>query len=281
MTDLVVIMSVYKNDTLKYVTESVQSILNQTFTQFDYFIVFDGPVTSDIDRYIKSIGDNRIRLFRLENNRGLAIALNYLLALILKNNEYKLIARMDADDISVANRFELQRNFFLNNPSISCIGSWYQEIDESENILSYQKVHLIHNEIKKFFMRRSPFAHPSVMFRTEMVEKAGFYPINTFRMEDQVFWSNAIKSGLLFANIPEYLLRFRRDNGFYKRRTGIRFGFNYIITRFKINKTLKAPIFIYFYSLCFGIIRMMPAFVLKYVYKKFRQYLFESFCLII
>jgi hypothetical protein len=208
----------------------------------------------------------------LEKNGGLAMALNYLLDTVLKNPEYKLIARMDADDISIQTRFEKQRNFLLNNPEISCVGTWYQEIDESDNILSSQKLPVRHEEIRKFFMKRSPFAHPSVMFQREMIDKTGLYPTDTLRLEDSVFWSNALKSGILFGNIPEYLLQFRRDNDFYKRRSGVRFGFNYIITRFRINRTLKAPIYIYFYSLCVGLIRMMPAFVLRYIYTAARKY---------
>lgn len=271
MTDLAVIMSVYKKDRLKFVIESVQSILNQTFTQFDYFIVFDGPVSQDIDRYISSIVDSRLRLFRLEQNGGLARAMNYLLAEVIRNPEYKFIARMDADDISKETRFEVQRNFFLTNPAVSCIGSWYEEIDESGNILSYQKLPLIHSDIRKFFLKRSPFAHPSVMFRRIMVEKAGFYPTNTLRLEDYIFWSNALKSGLLFANLPEYLLQFRRDRDFYRRRSGIKFGFNYIIVRFEINKALGAPFSIYIRSIIIGLVRMMPDFFLKYIYNNFRK----------
>ena len=61
MVDLAIIMSVYKSDKLIYLKQSVQSILNQSFTQFDYYIVFDGPVSTDIDSYITSIGDNRIQ----------------------------------------------------------------------------------------------------------------------------------------------------------------------------------------------------------------------------
>lgn len=272
MTDPAVIMSVYQNDKLNFLKESVQSILDQTFSQFHYYIVFDGPVASEIDSYITSLNDSRVKLYRLKNKGGLAIALNYLFKIIMQDPAYGYIARMDADDISMPTRFQKQRNFFIANPDISCIGTWYQEVDEFGNLLSNQKLPVIHEEIRKFFMKRNPFAHPSLMFRREMIDRAGFYPTNTLRLEDYVFWSNAIKSGLLVANIPEYLLRFRRDKDFYKRRSGIRFGFNYIITRFKINKALKAPIHIYFYSLCIGMIRMMPSFLLKHIYTKAREY---------
>jgi glycosyltransferase involved in cell wall biosynthesis len=271
MTDLAVIMCVYYNDRLDYLKKSVQSILIQTYSKFDFYIGFDGPVVAEIEKYISTIEDDRIKVFHLEKNGGLARALNYLLVKVLANPDYKLIARMDADDISMPTRFEIERNFFLNNQAICCIGSWYQEIDESENILSYQKLPLTHDEIHHFFMKRSPFAHPSVMFRREMIDRAGFYPTHTLRLEDYVFWSNAIQAGLLFANIPEYLLQFRRDKNFYKRRSGIRFGFNYIIVRFKINKVLGAPGYIYFYSFFIGIVRMLPSFIIKFIYQEYRK----------
>jgi len=271
MTDLVVIMSVYQNDRLDYLKKSVQSILTQTYSDFDFFICCDGPVSAEIEKYFLEIEDVRIKIFRIEKNGGLAKALNYLLENALKNPDYELIARMDADDISLPFRFELQRDFLLKNTSVSCIGSWYQEIDEFENILSYQKLPVTHEEIIKFFMKRSPFAHPSVMFRREMINRAGLYPTNTLRLEDYAFWSNAIKCGLVFANIPEYLLQFRRDKNFYKRRSGVRFGFNYLIIRLKINRVLKAPVYIYFYSLFIGIIRMMPSFIIKFIYLQYRK----------
>src|SRR5450759_2292137 len=184
MTDLAVIMSVYQNDKLKFLQESIQSIIDQTFTQFHYYIIFDGQVASDIDSYLTSIGDSRIKLFRLEKNGGLARALNFLLEIVLKNPEYKLIARMDADDISYPSRFEKQRKFLLDNPDISCVGSWYQEIDESGKHLSDRKLPIDHETLKKRYYTRAPFAHPSVMYRRKLIEIAGYYPTDTVLMED-------------------------------------------------------------------------------------------------
>jgi hypothetical protein len=271
MPDLVVIMAVYENDKLKFVKESIQSVLGQTYSRFHYFIVFNGPLSEDVKTYINNIQDNRIRLFELQENEGLAKALNYLLDIVLQNSEYRLIARMDADDISLESRFEIQRNFLLNNTEISCVGSWYKEIDESGNFLSYQKLPVTNEEIKIFFRKRSPLAHPSVMFRREMIEKAGHYPTDTLRLEDYMFWSNVLKNGLILANIPECLLLFRRDRGFYKRRSGLRFGFNYIKTRFRINRSLEAPSYIYLYSVLVGLIRMMPPIVIRYIYQFHRN----------
>jgi glycosyltransferase involved in cell wall biosynthesis len=272
MPDLAVIMSVYRNDRLKFLIESVQSIINQTFTQFDYFIVFDGPVSSEIESYIKSIGDNRIRLFKLEKNEGLAFALNYLLEVVLKFPEYRLIARMDADDISYPSRFDKQRNFLLQNPDISCVGSWYREIDENGNHVSDKKLPIDHETLKKRYYTMTPFAHPTVMYRRQLIERAGFYPTDTVLMEDNVLWGRALKQGLRFANIPEYLFKFRKDKLFYKRRSGLKYGWNFIKTRFKIIRYLNFPVYTYIFSFIIGAVKMLPAFILRNIYNIKRQY---------
>lgn len=276
MTELAVIMSVYKNDKLKYVTESVQSILNQTFTQFDYYIVYDGPVTSDIDSYIASVGDNRIRLFRLEKNGGLAKALNFLLEIVLKSPEYKLIARMDADDISLPERFEKQHTFMSENPAIACVGSWYKEIDESGKHLSDRKLPIDHEALKKRYYTRTPFAHPSVMYRRLLVEKTGFYSTDTLLLEDNELWGRALKQGLRFANIPEYLLKYRIDKNFYKRRSGFRYGWNYFRTKLKVNKLLETPLRTNLLSFGIGVLKMLPFYFLKHVYHLSRKQIYNS-----
>jgi glycosyltransferase involved in cell wall biosynthesis len=266
MVDLAVIMSVYKNDKLNFVKKSVHSILDQTFTQFHYFIIFDGSVDSEIDKFINSLSDNRIKLFRLDKNEGLAFALNFLLKIILNNPDYKLIARMDADDISLPFRFEKQRDFLLNNLDISCVGCWYEEIDENDKHLSDCKLPVEHKVLKKLYYTRTPFVHPSVIYRRTMVEEAGFYPTNTVLMEDNFLWGQALKAGARFANIPEYLFRFRKDRNFYKRRSGIKYGWNYILTRFSINKSLDFPLYTYVLTFIIGVIKMMPSSIVRYFY---------------
>jgi glycosyltransferase involved in cell wall biosynthesis len=272
MTDLAVIMSIYKKDKLSFVKESVQSILDQTFTQFYYYIVFDGPVSPDIDSYISSLNDDRIKLFRLENNGGLAKALNYLLTEVLKNPENIFIARMDADDISLPTRFERQHTFLISNADISCIGCWYQEIDEAGRHISNRKLPIEHEDLKKLFYINSPFAHPSIMLSRNMIEVAGFYPTDTFLMEDNVLWGRAFKAGLKFANIPEYLLKFRKDKYFYSRRSGMKYGWNFIITRFKMNKSLNSPAYFYLFSFLIGVVKMMPSFLVRFIYMAARRY---------
>ena len=272
MAELAVIMSVYKNDKLKFLKESVQSILNQTFSQFDYYIAFDGPVAFDIDNYITSIVDSRIRLFRLVKNEGLANTLNYLLKIILINPDYKLIARMDADDISLPERFAKQLTFLSENPDIACVGCWYQEIDESGRHLADRKLPVDHDSLKKRYYTRTPFAHSSVIYRRQLIEKSGFYPTDTVLMEDNVLWGRALKEGLRFANIPEYLLKFRIDKDFYKRRSGFRYGWKYIQTKSEMNKFLDVPFYSYPILVGKGVLKMLPESFLKSLYHLHRKF---------
>lgn len=270
-------MSIYIQDRFSFVKESVESILNQTYSNFHYYLIFDGPVKPDVEQYITTIKDDRITLFKLDINKGLAVALNTLLRVVLKNPEYRYIARMDADDISMLERFEIQRIFLIKNPTIACLGSWYKEIDEDGFTISQKKLPVTNDEIVRFFYRRSPFAHPSVMFRLGMIRKTGLYPENTFKLEDYALWSYIIKDGFKVANIPLYLLNFRRDRNFYKRRSGIVFGINYIKTRFLINKNLKVPLYIYVYSILVGLFRMLPVPFVEGVYNLDRRSLFKFF----
>jgi len=265
MPDLAIIMSIYYADKLKFVKESVESILNQTFNDFEYYIAFDGPVAEDVDFYITSLKDPRVKLHKLEANKGLASALNYLLGLVLQRPEIKFIARMDADDISMPDRFKKQRDFLLENNDISCMGSWYEEIDENGKHLSFRKLPVDNENLRKRYMTRTPFAHSSVMYRRELIEKAGFYPEDTILMEDNVLWGRALYCGLKFANIPENLHKFRIDDGYFTRRSGLKYGFNYIRTKYQLIKTLHIPAKTYCITFLIGIYKMLPSFITKLI----------------
>lgn len=267
MPDLAVIMSVYINDRLEFVRESVNSVLGQSYSDFHFYLVFDGPVKAEVDDFISSQTDERIRISRLEKNEGLARALNHLLAIVLKDQDYKLIARMDADDVSLPERFELQYSFMKDNPGIGCVGSWYEEIDGNGTCLYYRKLPVSHKELRKRYFTRTPFAHPTVMYRKSLIEIAGFYPSDTILMEDNVLWGRALKAGFTFANIPEYLFKFRIDENFYKRRSGLKYGWSYIKTRFKILGDLKSPAGPYLLSLLVGVVKMLPPFLGRIFYR--------------
>jgi glycosyltransferase involved in cell wall biosynthesis len=262
-------MSVYQNDKLKFLEKSVQSILDQSLKELDLFLAIDGPISFEMEEYMKSLKGERIFIHRLSSNQGLAAALNYLLQVVLQNPEYKFIARMDADDISMPDRIIKQRNFLLENNEISCVGTWYQEIDEEGKIISNRRFPVDHEGIRRLFFRQSPMAHPSVVYRRSLIEIAGAYPTDTLRLEDYVLWGNALKFNLKFANLPEYLLQFRVDRNFYSRRSGLKYGWNLIRHRVRIFFKINAPIHAYIYACLYGFARMMPPILLKAIYKAF------------
>jgi glycosyltransferase involved in cell wall biosynthesis len=271
MTDLAVLMSVYENDRLDFLKESVYSILNQTFADFHYYLIIDGPVSHDIEEFVSSLDDERLRLFRLEKNGGLAAALNYLLKIVIKNPDYELIARMDADDISLPDRFEKQRNYLLENRGITILGCWYEEINEEGEHLSFRKLPTDHESLKRRYFTRTPFAHPSVIFRRDLIEVAGFYPTDTILMEDNVLWGRALNCEMRFANIPDYLFKFRINRSFYRRRSGFDYGRKYIRTRFVSFRTLHASFYSYLFLFGFGILKMSPTYIIKIYYNYIRK----------
>jgi glycosyltransferase involved in cell wall biosynthesis len=266
MVDLAVIMSVYHKDRLSFVKESVQSILGQTFQNFHYYLIFDGPVAQDVDEYITTLDDERIRLYRLEKNGGLAGALNYLLEIVLRNPDYKFIARMDADDISMPTRFEVQRNYLIDNEDITVLGSWYEEIDEKGKHLAYRELPTDHESLRKRYYTRTPFAHSSVMYRRELIETIGYYPTDTILMEDNVLWGRALFVGLRLANSSETLHKFRIDKDFYNRRSGLRYGWSFIKSKSEIGR-MNGIQWYYFIVIFFsGFVKMLPVILVEILY---------------
>jgi hypothetical protein len=266
MVDLAVIMSIYRNDRLGFVKQSTQSILDQTFSRFHYYLIFDGPVATDVNAYVTSLTDERIRFFRLEKNDGLANALNYLLEKVMNNPEYKFIARMDADDISMQNRFKKQRTYLIENPEITVLGCWYEDIDESGKHLSFHRLPTDHESLRKRYFTKTPFAHPSVMYRRELIEKAGYYPTDTVLMEDNILWGRALFCDLKFANVAETLFQYRIDSDFYMRRSGLHYGYSFIKTKCELGK-MSGNHWYYFVAIFFvGLIKMLPAFLIKISY---------------
>ena len=116
-------MSVYKSDKEAFVRQAVESILSQTCGDFDLYILFDGPVQKGADDYLYALIDERVHIMSREKNKGLAFSLNELLEEALPK-DYEYIARMDADDVSLPERFEKQISYLDSHPDMDCAGSW-------------------------------------------------------------------------------------------------------------------------------------------------------------
>ena len=214
---IAVIMSLYKNDVVDYVKLAVESILNQTYKELDFFIQYDGPIRPEVDEYLTGLKDERVKIQRRAENKGLAQSLNDLLAIVMPMG-YEFIARMDADDISELKRFEKHLEYFKSHPELDCLGTWAIEITSSGD--EYFKKHMpeSHEGCLELFRKRDCMIHPTVMFRKSYIEKAGLYDLNTFFGEDTMMWAQGFAADCTMGNVPEYLIRIRLDDNFIDRR---------------------------------------------------------------
>jgi glycosyltransferase involved in cell wall biosynthesis len=187
-----------------YLKESITSILNQSFTNFEFIIVDDGS-TDGSQNLVKSYSDNRIRFFQNTGNLGLAETLNK--GIDISNSKY--IARMDADDISHKSRFEEQISFMEANVSIGVSGSWVWNFDKSKKfLLRYPAGSRC---IESFFVFSNPLCHPSVIVRRDLLSKHNlWYDKNFTAAQDYDLWLRC-SNYTSIDNICKPLVRWRKN----------------------------------------------------------------------
>lgn len=195
-----ILMPVYNGE--KYLEEAIKSILNQTFRDFEFLIIDDGSTDKSAE-IIASFNDARIRLERNEANLGLIKTLNKGFRL----SKGKYIARMDCDDISLPKRLSIQASFMEKHPEIGVCGSWVKVIGLKQKFIN--KYPQNDGEARAYFLFNTPFAHPSVIIRKEIIEKHNLeYDENYKHAEDYELWSRIIGHTKI-SNISKVLLRYR------------------------------------------------------------------------
>lgn len=194
-----VIMPVYNGE--KYLHESIDSILQQSFSDFEFIIINDGSTDNSL-QIIKSYQDIRIVIID-QANQGVAKSLNNGIEIA----RGKYIARMDADDISYKDRFSIQFKFLEENNNVIVVGSNADIIDKDGNYV-YTTTQLRSNDdLKKLLPYKSPFIHPSVMIRADILIKIGFYPVTP--MAQDLFMFNKMSGYGKYANIVKPLIKYR------------------------------------------------------------------------
>ena len=264
-----VIMAVYNGDNSEYFDMAIKSLLDQTYPPSEIIVVIDGFINDSLGQIVKKYEKNKLFVFiKLDENKGLANALN----IGIENTKYDYIARMDADDICIANRFEKQLIFLQSHQDIDVVGTFVTEINENNKIIKeIVKVPILHKDILNLMKKRNPMIHPSVMFRRKFFEKAGMYQNDLLLAEDYQLWYQGFMENCNFANLPIVGLMFRRTSDFYKRRGNVKkliILLKYKIT--KMNKDLKFGIDADIYAILYFLIQISPVFVRKNVYKWLR-----------
>lgn len=208
-----VIMSTYKEDE-KLLRESIESILNQTYKDFEYIIILDYPDNDVHKRVIEeyAIKDDRIHFYINEKNMGLTDSLNRGLSLC--HGEY--IARMDADDISLPDRLERQMEYLEKN-HYDLIGGITEMINENGSLLySIKSVPTDPKKINKALRYSQCIAHPTWLGKKEVFEKNAGYRHMPL-CEDYDFTLRAVLNGFVISNLNEPVLKYRMTSNSISR----------------------------------------------------------------
>lgn len=200
MPKISVVMPVYNGE--KYLREAIDSILNQTLSDFEFIIINDAS-TDKTEEIIKSYTDNRIKYLKNEKNLGVAGTLNK--GLDVAKGEY--IARMDADDISLPLRFEKQVKFMDKHRNIAVCGGVMEHFGADDNKKAYTVLGIDNMRIN--FLFDSCLFHPTVMMRKSVIENEHYrYDTQFDKVEDFELWTRLVlKYGI--DNINQTLLKYR------------------------------------------------------------------------
>lgn len=213
-------MCVYEKDKPEWFEGAVESVLNQTVRPDEVVLVVDGPVSEALDTVIKKYEAMPcFKVIRFEENQGHGNARRAGLAAC--TNE--LVALMDADDISLPDRFEKQLACFAENPELSIVGGNITEFfDAPENIVAARIVPSSDVDIKEYLKKRCPFNQVTVMFKKSDVDEVGGY-IDWFWEEDYYLWVRLRLADKIFFNIEDTLVNVRIGPEMYQRRGGMKY----------------------------------------------------------
>lgn len=263
-----VLMSLYIKERAEYFDECMKSMLSQTVLPSEIVIVFDGPISDELNEVVNKYDEANpglLKLIKNAKNKGLGLAL----ADGVPACSYELIARMDTDDIARNDRFEKQLKLFIRDPDLDICGSHIIEFEGSiNNELSRRNVPINHDDIAEYQKQRSAFNHMTVMYKKSAVLKAGNYE-HCPLMEDDMLWIRMLISGAKCANVDDYLVYARTGYAMIERRGGWAYFKKYRCGRKMILDTGYISAWDYYKTI-------LVQFVVALVPKKIRLFIFTK-----
>jgi glycosyltransferase involved in cell wall biosynthesis len=216
MTQFSALMPVYGGDEARLVDRALASTIDTQELQPDQVVIVqDGPVGLDLAAVLERWASHpKVTLVVLPVNRGISAALNTG----LKACRYPIVARCDADDISLPHRFATQVPLVAGG--LDLVGGAVEEIDEAGVQAGIKRQYPTkQSEIERFARLHNPFAHPTVVFRAAVVRQAGGYP-HLERLEDYLLWAKLLMTGARVANVERVVVAYRTSMAAYQRRGG-------------------------------------------------------------
>lgn len=251
----------------KYIDESLQSIINQTYKNIEIVIIDDHSQdeTYNIIKNYQKI-DKRIKIFRNSSTKYISHSLNTG----IKHSKGKYIIRMDGDDYSYPNRIATQVKFMEKNPKIGVSGGSIDVCNEKLNILFTKCYPLNDHDIRKKIFYMSPFAHPATIWRSNMLKQTKGYNIHLFGAEDYDLYFRIGKMCNM-ANIDNILIKYRLSNHSFSYRKHIRQESLTLYIRMKAYVEYG-----YFMSLKERIYSLLQFMSMGFIPPKIRFYVFEN-----
>lgn len=270
--DFSVLISVYALSNPDHFNEALESIwTKQILKPGQICLVKDGVLPDTLNKICdqwKQKLEDALTLVELKTQSGLAVALNTGFNHCL----FPLVARMDADDVSLPDRFLLQYRYMQKHPEVDVLGGQVDEYDDDlRNKLASRFVPLFHERILSYAKLRSPFNHPTVMYRKFAIEKIGGYPL--LYPEDYPLWGLMAVNGFIFANLPQKLLIMRSSSAYKFRR-----GFSFFCGEYKVIKYLYEIGFLNIQDFVWSVLvhfcyRICPYWVKRYIKSCFSKIL--------
>lgn len=262
----------YNNE--RFVSEAIRSILDQTYTDWHLYISDDGSTDQsgvEIQNTIDHSGKkDQITYIKHTENIGNPANRNVLLE---HAKRHELLAILDSDDVAIPNRLEQQVVFFDNNKEVGLVGSFIEIINEegvSQGIRTYPTKH---HSIKQKLLVFDPFAQPSVMFRSEALQKVAGYDESLLRCQDYDLFIRMIQSGVIAENISEPLIQFRifSNQGKYQKISNAFLYSFKVRSKYLFSKeffTAKGFVMWIGYGGAFLVSKILPAQVFSYIFNK-------------
>ena len=196
-----VVLPVYNGE--RYVIESINSILEQTYSNFELIIIDDGS-TDRTAELLNEITDPRVQHIT-RSNLGLSSSLNF--GIEMASGEF--IARQDHDDISHKERLAKQVDVFVGAPEMGIVGSWFRAIDDASVDLGGYRSPTSTDALRSQLQRHNPLCHGSIMLRKSAVVNTGLYNEYLPYAQDYELWLRMVNAGITYKGVPQYLYSYR------------------------------------------------------------------------
>lgn len=259
----------HANDPIEVRQAIDSAFLTQTLPPAELVIVFDGPVPSTVAAVIDEFAKTTpTQIIKFEKNQGHGPAR----AAGLESCTYNWVAIIDADDISLPNRFEILLPEIQDQPDLAVIGAGLTEFTEKNGQRELGATRIYPSsfqDICQYLKSRSPIAQPTCMLNRKAILAVGNYQ-SWFNNEDYHLWIRLVSEGYKMKNIAKPVLLFRTSENVYQRRGGLKYWWNEVrLQIFSLSKgTTSLPKLISGAAIRFAVQVLMPNSLRAYVYKK-------------